>query len=222
MLDWHTIDTVLLDMDGTLLDLHYDNHFWMEYLPQRYADIHGHTVSDAKQHLHQRIAAEHGSLNWYCLDYWSEQLQLDIPALKREIDHMITIRPYVIDFLTQLQQSGKQLLLVSNAHRQSLNIKLDRTGIGRFFSNIVVSHDYRAAKEDPAFWHHLHAHHPFDRHRTLLIDDNESVLDSAHRYGIQHLLTLLQPDSHQPVRVRTSFPVIHHFDELLPGLQEGK
>ena len=24
------VDTILLDMDGTLLDLHYDNHFWME------------------------------------------------------------------------------------------------------------------------------------------------------------------------------------------------
>ena len=27
MIDWTSIDTVLLDMDGTLLDLHYDNAF---------------------------------------------------------------------------------------------------------------------------------------------------------------------------------------------------
>ena len=27
MLAWDEIDTVLLDMDGTLLDLHFDNHF---------------------------------------------------------------------------------------------------------------------------------------------------------------------------------------------------
>ena len=40
-LPWSDIDTVLLDMDGTLLDLHFDNHFWLEHLPQRYAELHG-------------------------------------------------------------------------------------------------------------------------------------------------------------------------------------
>ncbi|HBT55971.1 MAG TPA: haloacid dehalogenase, partial [Pseudomonas sp.] len=33
MLNWNAIDTVLLDMDGTLLDLHFDNHFWLEHMP---------------------------------------------------------------------------------------------------------------------------------------------------------------------------------------------
>ena len=27
------VDLVLLDMDGTLLDLHYDSHFWLDYVP---------------------------------------------------------------------------------------------------------------------------------------------------------------------------------------------
>ena len=33
MLNWSKIDTVLLDMDGTLLDLHYDSHFWLNVIP---------------------------------------------------------------------------------------------------------------------------------------------------------------------------------------------
>ena len=32
-LDWTSIDTVLLDMDGTLLDLRFDNWFWQEHVP---------------------------------------------------------------------------------------------------------------------------------------------------------------------------------------------
>ncbi|HNG60363.1 MAG TPA: haloacid dehalogenase, partial [Cellvibrionaceae bacterium] len=37
MIPWQAIDTLLLDMDGTLLDLHYDNYFWLEYLPRAFA-----------------------------------------------------------------------------------------------------------------------------------------------------------------------------------------
>ena len=37
MLNWSKIDTVLLDMDGTLLDLHYDSHFWLNVIPQQHA-----------------------------------------------------------------------------------------------------------------------------------------------------------------------------------------
>ena len=29
-IDWQSIDDVLLDMDGTLLDLHYDATFWLK------------------------------------------------------------------------------------------------------------------------------------------------------------------------------------------------
>jgi putative hydrolase of the HAD superfamily len=34
-LDWDRIDDVLLDMDGTLLDRHFDNFFFEEELPRR-------------------------------------------------------------------------------------------------------------------------------------------------------------------------------------------
>ena len=146
-------------------------------------------------------------------------MQLDLPALKREIQHMIAIRPHVEEFLTRLQSSHQQLLLVTNAHRKTLEIKLANTGLDRWFDAIVVSHDFRAPKEDPKFWHYLHSRHPFQAARTLLIDDTETVLDSAHRYGIAHLLTLLQPDSRLQKRLDTRFPGIHHFDEIMPEVR---
>ena len=33
--DWSCIEVVCLDMDGTVLDLHFDNLFWLEVLPRR-------------------------------------------------------------------------------------------------------------------------------------------------------------------------------------------
>lgn len=216
MLNWQQIETVLLDMDGTLLDLHFDNYFWLHYLPKRYADIHTTDEASTRQHLNDRFERERGTLNWYCLDYWSEQLQLDIPALKREVEHLISIRPHVGEFLLQLKNSSRRVLLVTNAHHKSLEIKMSRTGIADWFDEIVVSHDFRAPKEQPAFWHQLHATHPFDPDTTLLIDDTVSVLRSAHQYGIRHLLTLLQPDSKQAQRTDLEFPGILHFDEIMP------
>ena len=102
-----------------------------------------------------------------------------------------------------------------------MEIKLARVEIAHWFDAIVVSHDLRAPKEDPAFWHALHALHPFPPTRTLLIDDTEAVLDAARRYGIANLLTLLQPDSKLQKRLDTRFPGIHHFDEIMPHKVES-
>ena len=141
---------------------------------------------------------------------------MDIPALKREIQHMIRLRPHALEFLTRLHHSERDVVLVTNAHRKTLNIKMDNVDITQWFDRVVVSHDLLAPKEEQAFWHRLQELHPFEPSRTLLIDDTEEVLSSARDYGIAHLLTLLQPDSQRQLRVDTRFPGIHHFTEIMP------
>ncbi|MEQ9394226.1 GMP/IMP nucleotidase [Haliea sp.] len=217
MIDWDSIDTVLLDMDGTLLDLHFDNYFWLDHLPRLYAEKHGIPAADATATLHGRFDGRQGTLDWYSLDYWSAQLDMDVPALKREIRHMVALRPFALEFLQQLHAGPCEVVLVTNAHRKTLDIKMSQVDITPWFDRLVVSHDLQAPKEDPAFWHALQHLHPFNPDRTLLIDDTESVLESARQYGIAHLLTLLQPDSQHQKRIDTRFPGIHHFDEIMPG-----
>lgn len=219
MLNWPAIDTVLLDMDGTVLDLHFDNHFWLDYLPRRFAETHGHAEHQARAELHQRFAHLRGQLNWYCLDYWSAQLDLDITALKREIQHLIAIRPDAPPFLRALRQSGRQLWLVTNAHRDSLDLKMACTGIEDQFDRLISSHDFQVPKEDPAFWTALQAAYPFEPERALMVDDTTTVLQAAQNFGIGQQLCMLQPDSRQPPRTpETGFPGVVHFDELLPAL----
>ncbi|WP_323846339.1 GMP/IMP nucleotidase [Microbulbifer magnicolonia] len=215
MLDWQSVDTVLLDMDGTLLDLHYDNHFWLSHLPRRYAEIHGLTPEQAQQRLHVEIEARRGTLEWYCLDFWTRELKIDIAAILREIEDRIALRPQTESFLAGLRQLNKRTLLVTNAHRRGLDHKLEITGIDRWFDGIVSSHDYGHAKESGHFWRALREQVDFDPARTLFVDDNECVLAAARDYGIAHLLCIRQPDSRGPLREIADYPAIHLFDEIM-------
>lgn len=218
MIDWKKIDTVLLDMDGTLLDLNFDNHFWKEFVPLKFAEQQGITTSLAKQQLEPRFKSMEGKLEWYCLDYWSNTLQLDIAGLKAEISGLIAVLPHVTEFLEKLQQSSQKVLLVTNAHRDSLGLKMEKTCLQPFFDHIISSHDLGFPKEHAEFWRLLQHQQPFDKQRTLLIDDSLAVLNSARLFGIAHLISVSKPDSKQPKKDVTSYPAIEDFRELMIGL----
>jgi putative hydrolase of the HAD superfamily len=215
-LDWSGVDTVLLDMDGTLLDLHYDNHFWLEHVPLRYAEKHQLTPEAAKEALRARYKAVEGTLDWYCVDYWTRELGLDIPQLKQEVEHLIAVHPHVLDFLHAVRATGKRVLLVTNAHGKALDIKFRRTRLGGHFDAVVCAHDLRSPKEHPGFWHKLEAIHPFDKARALLVDDSLPVLRAARGYGIGRLLAVYRPDSKQPDKDVGEFTAIRSFRDILP------
>ena len=215
-LEWPQIDTVLLDMDGTLLDLHYDNHFWLEHVPRRYAEKHALSLDAAKEALRSRYKQIEGTLDWYCVDYWTRELDLDIALLKEEVDHLIGVHPHVVDFLDAVRARGKRLVLVTNAHGKSLNIKFRRTRLDGHFDAVVCAHDLGLPKEQPAFWDRMQAVEPFTRDTALLIDDSLPVLRSAHNYGIAHLLAVRNPDSKLPEKDVGEFDAIDSFRDILP------
>ena len=217
MLDWSAISTVLLDMDGTLLDLHYDNHFWREHVPQRYAEKNGLSAAVAKELLSARFKSAEGTLEWYCVDHWSRELALDIVALKQEIQHLIAIRPHVIEFLDAVRTANKRVLLVTNAHGKSLDLKLGRTQLGGHFDAVVCAHDIGCPKEHAEFWPRMQTLQPFDKNRALFVDDSLAVLRSAHRYGIAHILAIKHPDSKAPAKDVAEFTALESFRDILPA-----
>jgi 5'-nucleotidase len=217
MVNWDAIDTVMLDMDGTLLDLHFDNFFWLDHLPKRYAEIHGVDMASARAQLSGDIRQYEGTLQWYCLEFWSKTFAVDIPSLKAEIKHKIQVRPHVGEFLQRLRQCGKKVLLVTNAHPQSLSLKLEVTQIDQWLDIIISSHEFSEPKESQKFWQALQAREQFDPERTLFVDDTVRVLDSAKEFGIKHLLGIHQPDS-QIERRMAEYPAIDQFDEIMPEL----
>jgi putative hydrolase of the HAD superfamily len=215
MVNWTEIDTVLLDMDGTLLDLNFDNYFWMDYLPRRYSELRGGALPAVRAELQALSDSLHGHLNWYCLEHWSTVLDLDILSLKREVAHMIRFRADSEAFLRFLRDEGKRAVLVTNAHPSALALKAEASGLAQHLDASYSSHTFGLAKENPGFWERLRVAGDFDYERCLFIDDSLNVLRRARDEGRLDVLQVLQPDSSQPPRQADEFRGFNHFIELM-------
>ena len=212
---WKDIDTVLLDMDGTLLDKHFDDYFWEQYVPEHYSLQHDCTIEEARSDLLSRYQQVENTLDWTDLDYWSDRLGLDIPELKIRINHLIDVHPYVPDFLSFCKKIGKTVYLVTNAHPKTLAIKMDKTEIGHLFDRIICAEEVGMAKEDQRFWTELEQIIGFEKNRTMLADDTEKVLASAERYGMGMLIFVARSSSRKPVVYSEKYPSIEYFKELI-------
>jgi putative hydrolase of the HAD superfamily len=220
MVDWSAIDTVFLDMDGTLLDLHYDNHFWLEHVPARFAEKHGLDFAVAHRQILARYQAIAGTMQWYCVDYWTTELGLDIERLKQEVAHLIAVHPHVVPFLKWVRSKGKRVVLVTNAHHKSLALKMERTGLDRYFDRLICAHELGIPKEHREFWSGLQFREQFVPAKTLLIDDSLPVLRSAQAYGIAHLLAIYQPDTRQPRKNVEEFAALESFEQITPESEQ--
>ena len=210
MPDWDRIDTVCLDMDGTVLDLRFDNLFWLEALPQRWAAARGLSLAEAMAQLKPRFEARRGTLEWYCVDHWSEELEFDIAALKHELRAEIRYLPGATDFLDRVRARGKRLLLTTNAHPISLAVKNGQTGLDQHFDELVSSHEFGAPKESPEFWRRLERTHGVAPRSTLFVDDSATVIAAARTAGVACIYQVLQPDSTLPPHA-----AVDGFDGLL-------
>jgi len=217
MIDWRQIDTLFLDMDGTLLDLRYDNYFWNQYLPQRYAEIHAMDPRDASELLDAHYRARRGTLDWYSVDFWSRTLNLDILSLKQEVSSLIRYRDHATLFLEHMTDRPLARLIITNAHPSIVALKDRHTGLCTHVDRVICSHDLGFPKEDPEFWRALAGVVDFEPQRTLLIDDNVDVLEAASNHGILHLLGIERPDSGQAPVTDTRFPTLSDFRQLLPN-----
>ncbi len=215
MVNWNQIDTVLLDMDGTLLDLSFDNFFWREHLPKEYARQHSLSLEIAKAKLEAFSESLYGSLEWYCVDYWSDHLQLDIERIKREVSEHVRYRPHTLQFLKFLRSMNKHCILVTNAHPKALEVKIASSGLHKYLDKLISSHEFSLAKENEGFWLKLKQRENLDFSRCLFIDDSAPVLSRAQAEGVGYLLQILHPDTTMQPNPKGSYLAIHDFDELM-------
>ena len=212
--DWDQIDTVLLDLDGTLLDLAFDTYFWWEHIPEAYGAPRSLSLEDSRALLKPKFSAIQHTLDWYCVNYWSRELGLDVPALKRAAGDRIGWLPGAEDFLRRVRACGKRLVMLTNAHPLALQIKDERTGVTRYFDAVHSSHEFGVPKEDPKFWSAVREVEPFDPARSMFVDDSPAVLGAARDAGIRWVYAVRCPDSSGAPRVHEDFAVIDAVADL--------
>lgn len=215
---WDDIETVLLDMDGTLLDLHFDNHFWLQHLPKKLAARDGISVEQAQQWIRGEYQKVMGQIQWYCLDFWAEKLNMDIVEAKREIEYLISMRPDTVPFLDALKASGRQVYLVTNAHPDSLSLKIEKTALNHHIDTLYSTHSFGVTKESQKLWQALQHEVGFDRQKTLFVDDSLNILDAAAQFGIKYTLAVKNPDSKQPDKDTSGYAAVSDYRDLIPDI----
>jgi HAD superfamily hydrolase (TIGR01509 family) len=214
--DWSRIDTVLLDLDGTLLDQAYDNHIWRDLVPQRFAVAKGLEMNAAYAEVARRFAARSHTLDWYCIEYWTRDLGVDIGALHREVRSHVAWLPGAREFLERMRAAGKRLLLLTNSHPIALAVKHEETGVLDYLDGAVTSHDFGHAKEHAQFWTAATAHFGFDPARALFADDNSKMLDAARGAGIRWVYGVRHWDSRGSRREHADHAAVDAVADLAP------
>ena len=213
--DWSAIDTVLLDMDGTLLDLRFDTWFWQELVPSRYAAENGLELEETQSLLAPKFVEIRGTMQWYCIEYWSRELKLDIGRLKREALKEVSFLPGAQEFLSKLKDSGKRRLLVTNAHPTTLGLKNEQVALSQYFDACYSTHAFAHPKEDAAFWPRFKARERFEPQRTLFVDDSVAVLNAARDFGIGWLCAVRRPDSGLPPQPTGDYAAVDRVSDLM-------
>jgi len=208
-------ETLMLDMDGTVLDLSYDSHIWLKIIPEKLAEKRDIPISAAISLMNEHVIRMKNTLEWYCIDNWSKLLDIDVLEIHKAEKGRIRYLPGAKSFLREISNSSIRIILVSNSHRDTLNLKLNETDFGDYFEAIYVSHDFVYPKENPLFWRELMKKESFKKNKTVFVDDNQSVLESASIFGIKSLIQILNPDSRRPGLTSSNFFGVKNLSCLL-------
>lgn len=209
------IDHVILDMDGTLLDLHFDEQVWHHRLPCRYSELNNISILEASEKIKALMNPVRGTLQWYCFDYWQSLVGIDLLLIENEVFELVNTRPGAESFLQGLRDLPCQVVLATNADRRSMTRKISHTSLASYFDEICSSHDFGHAKEEIAFWQALQKKIRFDPKRTLFIDDNHNVLEAANEFGIAHVFGIEKPNSQGERLASNKFHCLKSFEALM-------
>ena len=130
---WNSIETFFLDMDGTILDLSYDNYFWHQHIPNIYAQKNDISLEKAKLEFEEKYKKKKNTIQWYSLNFWSHELGINLDDELIKTKHKIKIFPGVLKFLDQLKKRRIKIILLTNCPRKCSMSSSHKQNYGAIF-----------------------------------------------------------------------------------------
>ncbi len=213
--DWDKIDTVLLDMDGTLIDKRHEDDFWGEDVPKAYAKKKGISLETAKQIAYKKYHAIEGTYDWSDVGHWEKEFGVKLWGIKKESVMKMRLHPHTLRFLKFLKKNKKKVYLVTASMPRDLKMKLKHLKMTEYFDKIYTQFDINETKTTKQFWIKLQKVNGYDNDRTLLAEDTEAVTNAAKLAGIRWFIYKSLYSSKKPPVTPKGFFCVRHFDEVI-------
>jgi HAD superfamily hydrolase (TIGR01549 family) len=152
------IQFISFDLDGTLVELDFSEWVWGMGIPELFAKKNGMSLDTAKKIVEgEYLKVSDGSMEWYDIKYWFDFFQLDghWRALLNRFSDRIRAYPESSRVLQALS-SNYELIIISNAAREFIDIEVDVAELRRYFSRIFsATSDFGQVKKTAEFYGHI-------------------------------------------------------------------
>lgn len=175
------IQTVLFDLDGTIVDTN-------ELIIQSF--LHTFEGITAEPVTREHIVPNMGRPLIEQMVFFSGREQVDDLVQKYRAfniahhDELVREFPYVRETVAKLHAAGVKLGVVTSKIRQTTEMGLKLMGLYDYFGTIVTVDDVRKAKPDPEGIHKAVRELGGDLSSALMVGDSHYDIEAAHNAGI--------------------------------------
>ncbi|MEF8874065.1 MAG: HAD family hydrolase [Candidatus Thermoplasmatota archaeon] len=118
---------ISFDMDGTLMPDDFADDFWLERIPQLYAEKESISKKEASSHLleeYDRVGKN--DIRWYEPDYWFSKLEIDKEpkVVLEEMRGDYSLYDDAVEAIERLHRNYR-LVVISNGHKIFINAGLE-------------------------------------------------------------------------------------------------
>jgi len=211
-----TVDAVIFDLDGTLLD---SLSAW-EHSGTNFLRTQGITPPEGMDEELVQLSLLDGARlikERFNLPQEPEEiLRLTLEPVRRHYFEDITFKPGVLETLFYLRSQGVKMCVATASHRDFAVAALERLGVLDMFEFVITCDEVGVGKRSPAVYEEALRRMGTDKTRTLVAEDAWYALDTARRAGF---LTAGVADSH--TSVRDSFRLRRDADYFIEHFRNG-
>ncbi|MEM4577090.1 MAG: HAD family hydrolase [Candidatus Nezhaarchaeales archaeon] len=148
------VKVISLDVAGTLVSDSFIDYFWLELIPQLFAERHGVTLEESKRFVYSSYdKIGRNDLRWYLPSFWfkSFDLNLSVSEALNSIRDKVEVYSDVRKALVKLS-SKRDLVISSNLSKDFIDVALEAIGFRNFKAIFSCVTDLGLIGKTPEFY----------------------------------------------------------------------